>query len=80
LRVETDSRIFHSEEHTIAFVSFGSDQQLTRAIMDGVHRIRSIPEEVQNYLLQLHAVTCDEREVVSKLRSQNHAVSLKLTQ
>jgi hypothetical protein len=80
LRIETDPRIFHAEEHPIAFVSFGPDQQLPGAIMDGIHRIRSIPEEVQNYLLQLHAVTCDKREVVGKLRSQNHPVSLKLTQ
>src|SRR6266403_54068 len=80
LRIETDPRIFHAEEHPIAFVSFGPDQQLPRAIMDSVHRIRSIPQEVQNYLLQLHAVTCDKREVAGKLRSQNHPASLKLTQ
>src|SRR6266446_6996228 len=79
LRIETNPRIFHAEEHPITF-AFGLDQQLPGAIMDGIHRIRSIPEEVQNYLLQLHAVTCDKREVVGKLRSQNHPVSLKLTQ
>src|SRR6266478_5600425 len=80
LRIETDPRIFHAEAHPIAFVSFGLDQQLPGAIMDGTHRIGSIPEEVQNYLLQLDAVTRDKREVVGKLGSQNHALSLQLTQ
>src|SRR6266481_9897217 len=80
LRIETDPRIFHAEEHPITFVSSGLDQQLPGSIMDDIHRIRSIPEEVQNYLLQLHAVTCDRREIVGKLRSQNHPVSLKLAQ
>src|SRR6266478_2553194 len=80
LSIETDPRIFDAEEHPIAFVSFGPDQQLPRAIMDGIHRIWSSPEEVQNHLPQLHAVTCDKRKVVGKLRSQNHPVSLKLTQ
>src|SRR5712671_3676408 len=79
LRIETDPRIFHAEEHPIFFVSFGPDQQLPGAIIDGIHRIRSIPEEVQDYLLQLHVVTCDKREVVGKLISQNNPVSFKLT-
>src|SRR6266852_3467327 len=48
--------------------------------MDSIHRIRSIPQEVQNYLLQLHTVTYDKREVAGKLRSQNHPASMKLTQ
>src|SRR6266853_4345223 len=80
LRIETDPRISHAEERLIAFVSFGPDQQLPGAIMDDIHRVRTIPDEVQNYLLQLHSVTCDKREVFGKLRSQNHPVSLKLTQ
>src|SRR6266403_61092 len=80
LRIETDPRIFHAEEHAIAFVSFGPDQQLPRAIMDGIHRIRRIPEEVRDYLLMLDSVTCDNREVVGKLTSHNKPVSLKLTQ
>ena len=35
--------------------------------MDGIHRVRTIPEEVQDYLLKLDSVTCDKREVVGKL-------------
>ena len=80
LRVETDPRIFHAKERPIAFVSFGPDQQLPGAIMDGLHRVRTIPEEVQDYLLKLDSVTCDKREVFGKLTSQNNPVSLKLTQ
>src|ERR1700719_1692400 len=75
LRIETDPRIFHGEEHPMTFVSFGPDQQFPRAIMYGTHRIRSIPEKVQNYLLQLHTVTCYKWEVVGKLRSHDHLVS-----
>src|SRR6266853_3399829 len=71
LRIETDPRIFHAEEHPIAFVSFGRDQQLPRAIMDGIHRIRSIPKEVQNYLWQRNAGTVNKREVAGKRGSQN---------
>jgi len=48
--------------------------------MDGIHRIRSIPEEVQNYLLKLDSVPYEKREVVGKLTSHNKPVSLKLTQ
>jgi hypothetical protein len=80
LRIETDPCIFHAEERPIAFAPFGPDQQLPGAIMDGIHRVRTIAEEVQNYLLKLDSVTCDKREVVGKLTSQNNPVSLKLTQ
>src|SRR6266853_3215274 len=80
LRIETDPRIFHAESHPIAFVSFGPDQQLPGAIMDGIHRIRSIPEEVQDYLLKLDSVTCDNREIVGKFTLHNKPVYLKLTQ
>jgi hypothetical protein len=80
LRIETDPRIFHAKERPIVFVSFGPDQQLSGAIMDGIHRVRTIPEEVQDYLLKLDSVTCDKREVVGKLGPQNHPVSLKFTQ
>src|SRR6267378_3834271 len=80
LGIETDPRIFHAEERPIAFVSFGPDQQLPGAIMDGIHRVRTIPEEVQDYLLKLDSVTSDKRTVFGKLTSQNNPVSLKLTQ
>ena len=80
LRIESEPRISHAEESLIGFVSFRLDQQLPGAIMHRIHRVRSIPEEVQDYLLKLHAVTCDQREVFGKLTSHNHPVSLKLTQ
>src|ERR1700721_3681770 len=67
LRIESEPRISHAEERLIAFVSFGPDQQLPGAIMDGIHRVRSISEEVQNYLLRRHAVTCEQRGRVGKL-------------
>jgi hypothetical protein len=48
--------------------------------MDGIHRVRTISEQVQGHLLKLDPVTCDTWKVIGKLRSQNHPVSLKLTQ
>jgi len=80
LGVETDPRIFHAKERPTAFVSFGPDQQLPGAIMDGIHRVRTIPDEVHDYLLKLDSVTSDKREVGGKLTSQNNPVSFKLTQ
>jgi hypothetical protein len=39
LRVETHPRILHDQAHTIVFVSFGSDHQLPRTIVDAAHRV-----------------------------------------
>ena len=37
LRVEAGSCILYGEAHAIAFVSFGSNQQLPRTIVDAAH-------------------------------------------
>jgi len=68
LSFETNARIFHAKAHAIPLISFGSDQQLPRTIVDGTHGVRSIPKEVQNDLLELNAITCDWREIISKFR------------
>ena len=69
LRVQTDSRIFHAKPHTIAFASFGSDQQLPRTVVDGAHRVGCVPDKVQDNLLKLNAISVDEREVSGKFSS-----------
>jgi len=80
LRVEPGSCILHCQTHAIVFLSFGFDQQLPRTIFDGAHRVRCIPNQIQDHLLQLDSITCDKREVFGKFRSQNHPVSLKIAQ
>jgi hypothetical protein len=80
LRGETDSRIFHTKAHPIPLIVFGFDQQFSWAIFDSVHRIRSIPQQIQNDLLKLDSIADDRREVVGKLVAQNHALTLQLAQ
>jgi hypothetical protein len=80
LKLETHSRILHGQPHIIAFASFGFDQQLPRSIVDGAHRVRSVPEQVQDDLLKLHPVAYYGWEVIGKFRPQNQADSAKFTQ
>jgi hypothetical protein len=76
LRCKTDSCIFHAKAHPIAPIPFSSDEQFARAIVDCAHCVRSIPQEIQNDLLKLDAITRNGREVVRKLMPQNHTVAL----
>src|SRR5271163_3491006 len=62
LRGKSDSRILHRQKHMIIWVSFGSDQQLPRTIVNRTHCVGCIPDEVQDDLLQLHTIAGDERE------------------
>src|SRR5580704_13902240 len=80
LRFETHPRILHGLAHTIIFVSFSSDHQLPRTIVDAAHRVQGVPEQVQDDLLKLDTIACDAWEVVGKLPSQNHPASLQLAQ
>jgi hypothetical protein len=64
LRLESDPRIFHAKAHPVSVVSFGSDEQLPRAIFDAAHRVRGVPEQILDDLLELDAVARDGREVV----------------
>ena len=80
LRLEANARIFHAEAHPVRIISFGSDQQLPWPIFNIAHRVRGVAEQVQDHLLELNAVTCDKREIIGKLRPQNHSVSLKFAE
>ena len=60
-RVETHPRILHDHSDTIAFVSFGFDQQLSPTIVDSAHRVRGVPEKVQDDLLKLYPIAGDNR-------------------
>src|ERR1039458_6868595 len=76
LRGETDSRIFHAKAHPIPLIAFGFDQQFSWAIFDSAHRIRSIPQQIQNDLLKLDTIADDGREVIRKLMTQNYTLAL----
>jgi hypothetical protein len=65
----------HGQSHT-TFISVGSDHQLPRTILDSAHRVRSIPDEVQDDLLELHPIAGHKREVAGKFGAHNHTVSL----
>ena len=77
LRVEPDSRILHRQPYMIVFVPFSFNQQLPRTIVDRAHRVGCIPDQVQDDLLQLDTIASDDREVLGKLRPQDHPTSLK---
>src|SRR5215469_635047 len=79
VRAETDPRILDGQVCTIAF-SCGSDQQLSRTIVDSAHRVRSVTYQVQDHLLKLHTIACDNRKAVDKFRPQKHPLSLKFIQ
>src|SRR5204863_10103684 len=58
----------HAHTHTVAFVAFGSDQQLPRTIVDTHHRVGGVAEQVQDDLLELDSIAGDGREIVGELR------------
>ena len=45
-RLETNSSIFHAQAHPIALFPFGSDKQLSRAVGNCSHRVRSISKQI----------------------------------
>src|ERR1700693_1996543 len=77
VRGKSNSRILHRQTYTIVFVCFGSDKQFPRTIRDGAHRLRGVQNEVQDDLLKLHTIACDQGKVLGKFKPQNHPASLK---
>src|SRR5580700_2706961 len=77
---ETDSCVFDGQAHTIAFVSFASDCQLSRTIVDGAHRVRRVTHQVQDDLLKLHTIAYDRWQVIGEFRSYDHLTSLEFAQ
>jgi hypothetical protein len=55
LGFESHSSILHSQAHTIA-IALGFDQQLPRSIFDAAHCIRSVLQQIQDDLLELHTI------------------------
>src|ERR1700730_15494525 len=76
--LEANADILHRQAHTIAFVTFSSDEELPRTIVHADHRVSTIAEQVQDDLLKLDTIGGDERQIVGELRSEHEAVYLKL--
>jgi hypothetical protein len=51
LGIETNAHVSHAESHALAFLALSPYQQVSRTIIDGAHRVQSIPEEIQDHLL-----------------------------
>ena len=80
LRIEPDSYILHSQTHSIPFVSFGPDHQLSRTILDAPHRVRGVQEQVEDDLLKLDAIARDRREVsASSAEESPDSSAIRLT-
>src|SRR5438477_8140357 len=76
--LEANADILHRQAHTITFVTFSSDEELSRTIVHAGHRVRSIAEQVQDDLLKLDTIGCHDRKIVAELRSEHHTLSLQL--
>jgi hypothetical protein len=76
-RVEAHPRILHGQPRAIAFASLGPDHQLPRTVLDGAHRLRGVQEQVQDDLLELHAVARDGRKFLREFRPQDHPAPLE---
>ena len=80
LPVDARAGIPHGHAHAIAVLPFGSDQQVPRAVVDADHRVRGVAKQVQEDLLKLDTIANERREIISELRLNDDAVSLKLGQ
>ena len=68
----------------LAWPDYGlSFLQMTSSVYPGFHAahgIGSVAEQIQDDLLKLHTVACDEREFSVKIGPQQHSISLKFAQ
>src|SRR5689334_17074037 len=55
-RIEPDADILYGERHAI-LAQFGPNHQLATTILDGIHRLDGIHDEIEDHLLELHAIT-----------------------
>jgi hypothetical protein len=64
-RLETNPNVLHGQPHVICFVPFRSDQQVPRTALYAAHRVASVPHQVQDDLLKLHAISRDKQGIVN---------------
>src|SRR4030095_12649082 len=71
IRSEADPRVLYAETHVLTLIRFASDQQISRAVLDANHRIRSVSHQVQDDLLELDTIARDRWEVDREFRPQD---------
>src|SRR5215467_9983926 len=76
LRFEADSGVFDAQPYPLDVFSFGSDEQLSWAVVDGAHCVRCISQQVQDHLLKLHSIAFNGWQVGPKVSQQQHSLSL----
>ena len=69
-RAMPETAISHGQLHVVGVLAFGSDQQLTRAIMDVAHRLRGVTEQIQDDLLELDAIPGDGGEIARRVQTE----------
>src|SRR3569833_2054734 len=74
LAFETHSRIPYAQTHEAVFWAFGPDQQTSRAIVNFLHCVGCVAEQVQNDLLELNPVSGHARETIRKLCLYDHLI------
>src|ERR1700761_7924096 len=80
LRFETRTGVPHRQAYAVVLVPFGSDQQLSRSIVDVAHRVCGVQEQVQDDLLKLNTIAGDRRKVARKFLSQDDLAPLQFAQ
>ena len=60
-RVEPGPQISHGDLHAIRPIALAADEQVASAIAHLAHRFDGVDDQVENHLLQLHAVALDIR-------------------
>src|SRR5260370_4765487 len=73
-RRKSRTRISHCDEHATGLRFFRADQQVPRTVAGFAHRLDRVDDQVQDYLLQLHPISCNERQVLRGLHVHRDTV------
>jgi len=68
------SRILHRDQHFIRFDVSSGDEQLSRPFRDRAHCLDRVDNEIEDDLLQLYAISFDERQTLPEGRLHRRAV------
>src|SRR4026209_411609 len=76
-RFEAHARISDAQPHAVVLLPFDLDHQMSWTIVNAVHSVRRIADEVQDNLLKLNAIAHDWRKAVDELSLKVDSVSLR---
>ena len=78
VRVNTGASIFDCDQHIPGTVDCGLDTQNSVSILDRLHCINGIANEIENNLLHLHLVGCHKGKCIIQSDVDGHCVFLEL--